>query len=106
MTAPFLGPSFGLQSFGKIVGGTGALSAQVNMTGVVRNGLGDYTLTLGSEIDPSVRHVSITARGAGVPELAPGGDTDNTLQVLTKDAAGAAADVDFEVAVFRTSVPS
>jgi len=106
MTAPFLGPSFGLHAFGKITGGTGALTAQVNMTNSVRNGAGDYTLTLGSEIDPSVRHVSVTPRGAGTAELAPGGDTDGALQILTKNAAGAAADLDCEVAIFRTAVPS
>lgn len=105
MTAPSLGPTFGLHAFAKITGASGALVDTVNMTGSVKNGTGDYTLTIGSEIDPATRHVSITARGAGTVELAPGGDTDGALQILTKNAAGAAADLDCEVAIFRTSLP-
>ena len=106
MTAPYLGPSFGLHSHAKVTGGTGAIANNVNITGAVRNGIGDYTINLGSEIDPTTRSCLITPRSPGIVELAPGGDTDGSLQVLTKDAAGAAADVDFEVTIFRTSVPS
>ena len=106
MTAPYLGPSFGLHSFAKVTGATGATLDNVNVAGAVRNGPGDYTITLGSEIDPTTRSCLITPRGAGFVELAPGGDTDATLQILTKNPAGAAADVDFEVSIFRTAVPS
>lgn len=108
MTAPFLGPSFGLHAFGKITGASGALTNPVNMTNSVRNGAGDYTLTLGSEIDATTRHSSLTVRGAtdGKAVLEPAGEADGTVNVKTFNTAGAAADVDFEIAVFRTAVPS
>jgi len=106
MTAPSLGPTFGLHSAGKVAGATGALTSPVNMAQAVRNGAGDYTLTLGTEIDATNRHVSLTLEASGTIELSPAGDTDGTFQVLTKNAAGAATDLDFQVAVFRTSVPS
>jgi hypothetical protein len=106
MTAPSLGPTFGLHAAGKIDGATGALTDGVNILSVVRNGLGDYTVTLGSAIDATARHLSLTANSAGSLESDPAGNTDNSLQILAKDAAGAAADVSIDLAIFRTSVPS
>ena len=107
MTAPSLGPTFGLHSAGRVTG-AGVLSNTVNLTNSVRNGAGDYTLTLGSQIDPTQRCPMAFQNGnsGGSVSVDFAGESDSIVTVKTFDELGLAADRDFSLCVFRTSVPS
>lgn len=82
MTQPNVG-SLAVFASGK-VDGAGALTDGVNILGVVRNGAGDYTITLGSDLDITQGHLSLTVNQAGTARAQenPAGATDNTRQVL------------------------
>lgn len=88
-----------------LVDGAGAILNSTNIVSVVRNGLGDYTFNLGTEIDNAQRHISLTPGEVGTPTI-NGVGTDSTINILTFNPAGAAADVGFSIGVFRTSAPS
>lgn len=74
------------------------------VSAVVHTGTGDYLVTLSNGGVDAADRVSIaTCRTGG--KIASCVETDDThVQVLTTDAAAAAADVDFNLAVFRTGV--
>jgi hypothetical protein len=74
-------------------------------TTVIRNGLGDYTLTMGDEIDDTQRSTpAFTLSAPGFVRVVP--VSDSQLQVLVFNTAGAAADINFEVPVNRVAQPS
>lgn len=85
----------------------GIVTAQVGpvfsgrgVSGISRNGAGDYVLTYATEcqLEPTTTQFVICVRGNVGQSLAPRWTaTDTTLRVLTFDETGAAADRDFSV---------
>lgn len=105
MAEPNIPSSVILHAAGFVTGGTGALGVNAaNVASVVRNGAGDYTINLGTEIDPTERVVTIQPVNAAARTPTVQAETDASLQVLTWDAGGLAGDSDFHFAVWRRSV--
>ena len=105
MAAPNLG-SLILHAAGK-VSAAGVLSDGANVLQVVRNGAGSYNITMGTAIDPTQRHESLTVRdnAGAIISTDPAQDSDTVFRVLTFSDAGAAKDAAFSFSVTRTSVP-
>lgn len=104
MTTPNLPPAIRVHAAGS-VDGAGALGpGSTNVSGVVRDGAGEYTVTLGTEIDPVNSMVKIQAKGAAFASPSVSTETDSTFKVHMFDAAGAAADSDFDFEVTRHSI--
>ena len=74
-----------------------------NISGVVRNGVGDYTVTLGTDIDITNRTVKLTLKNAA-GEISVGAEDDMSVQVLAFDSGGVAADRDFYIEVTRRTI--
>lgn len=104
MSVPHLG-NLTLHAYCKVNAAAATVSDQINVASINDNGVGLFTVVLGTQINPNQRHLSVTLFSEGVAEI-----NDNSspaaFAVLTKTLAGAPADIDFEVAVFRVEVPS
>lgn len=93
-----------IHAAGRYDGTTGLLDgAAINMGDGIHNGPGDVTVAMGDGID-----VGPTGNGAvGVfpkNSFVAWTPVDTThIQVLTTDAAGMAADADFQIVIWRTS---
>lgn len=88
-----------------ILGATGAIDNN-NQSGLVsasvRNGAGDYTLTLAPGIDAQQAAFQATARGAALnTNITVNPISVTSIQVLTAVAA-AATDVNFDLSIWRT----
>lgn len=107
MTAPNLG-NLVLHAYAKVTGATGAVTDAVNIIDVTRSGPGIYLVNLATEIDDTQRFVAVTPNAAVDASVIKNvaGQTDSVVAVLAFDAIAAAADIDFEVAVYRISTPS
>lgn len=81
------------------VSGAGVLQAGANgATGAVRNGAGDYTVTLSGA--PPANALAFVTNNNGTAHIVAGdGPVGATFDVLTFDAAGAAADCGFNFLV-------
>ena len=95
-----------LFGWASIVGATGAALAATAPTGTpARTGAGVYTFTLPSDqgIDATQCIGLVTARGAtyGVGTVTHTSDTVKTIRMF--DAAGAAADVDFDLVLIKVN---
>jgi hypothetical protein len=85
--------------------GAGALQAgSANVQSVVRNGVGDYTVTLGTPIDPTTRSLYVQPTGAAMATATINTETSTSFQVLMFTAAGAAFDAGFHFEVSRRSI--
>ena len=107
MTTPNIGNLI-IHAACRLVGVTGGISNIVNIVSAIRNSDGDYTITIGSEIDVNQRHVIFTvlAPVSFFVQSNTAGETDSILQVLAFNNAGAAADPDFiNILVLRTQLP-
>lgn len=110
MSEPNLG-NLVVHSSGRVLG-NGTLQNAVNVSAAVRNGLGSYTITLGTPIDPTTRFIALTiVANGGSPAATIILDTstltdDTHFSVSELDTAGAAQDSIFDFMVFRTSVPA
>jgi len=94
-------------AFTAITGATGAQTGKtLGVSGVVRNGAGDYTVTLaGGGIDPLDAACSASIAGAGVAAgISVVHSADTTIQILTTDDAGAAADFNCQLCVERIGI--
>lgn len=74
--------------------------------GVVSTGLAAnvFTITLKNPIDSANAGVMVTARSATAAVFAIGRLSDSTVEVRGFNAAGAAADVAFDICVFRKAL--
>ncbi|KKL77605.1 hypothetical protein LCGC14_2033210 [marine sediment metagenome] len=86
---------------GAIIAGT-----IVNINQSVRNGAGDYTITMASEIDAADRYISIIGIEDGdfTFELIGAGNTDTQFQIQSRTAA-VLTDAGFAFCVFRIRQP-
>lgn len=71
---------------------------------ITRNGAGDYSLTLDQGLDSTQCSVHITPRQSPGAIVACVHTSDEIKQILLFDAAGMAADIDFDVVVL--AIPS
>lgn len=78
------------------------------VTNVVRNGAGDYTLTLAADnaADAAGSQVLLTVENAAVAASAIERPSDTTIRVRTSTDAGVATDMPFCVALLRLPGPS
>lgn len=105
---PTLGDTiYGTEFIGVIVGGAGPTFRGRGITGVVRNGAGDLTITLERGMDLSAASgegaVQVTSLTAAVKCVAVTPLTTTTLQVLTATDAGVATDANLSVTGLRFS---
>ena len=106
MSTPNIPNAVELHAAGSVTG-AGVLGANsVNITGVVRNGAGDYTVTMAQAIGQATRTIKVQAINAA-GRAATVVDTSATVfEVLTWDlAVPGAADSDYYFEVRRRSVP-
>lgn len=75
--------------------------AAIGAGGVVRNGVGDYTLNLVDGLSVAESAISGMLSSAGT--ISATRPTVTTINVLTKDVAGVAQDLDFWMLVHRLS---
>ncbi len=85
----------------------GVLAASVNVVSVTRNGAGDYTIILDTEIDPIDRIILAQSTTAGdfTVQLDPGGDADSQFTFLSRTAA-VLTDCAIDFVVLRVSQPA
>ena len=94
-----------LHSGAHVTGATGVMTANTNVQSIERTGAGLYTVTLGSEIDPTQRYVSLIIRTV-VAVLFIRVDstvvqTDLVFGVRVDNIASAATDGDWGLIVTR-----
>lgn len=88
-----------------VAGATGLRTgASLGVSNTVRNGAGDYTVTLSPEIDSASALVlatsKTTARFVAADQI-----SDSRVDVLTTDLAGVPTDTGFALGVFRLRAP-
>lgn len=84
-----------------VTGATGA-AVVADACATARTALGTYTVTLDTAIDATESLVSTSVRAAGAGAFIDVTHTSDTvLTVTTYNAAGAAADINFDLCVFR-----
>lgn len=87
-----------------VVGATGAIFGRpLRMQNGVRVGKGIYTVDLADGVDAQSAVILLTAQAAAAAFVVGTQVSDTQVGVLTFDAAGAAADVNFSVALVRTA---
>lgn len=92
-----------LHTAGRISGAGAVLASAQGTAGftVVRNGAGDYTITLGEAIDLLERVTTLVGKSSTFV-MNVVAETDTTLQVINfASTTGAAADGEFQFAIFR-----
>lgn len=94
----------GLEAWALYDGGADTLTVRAGITGVVKNGPGDYSFTLNTEIDANELMTVITpvtaARAASIVNI-----TDAVKQVLVNDLiVPLPADATFYIAFYRVYV--
>ena len=104
MTTPNIPNSVQFHAAARVTGGTGATVSAQNITSVTRNGAGDYTVVLGTEIDPLTRSIQVSIEGAAAGFASVDNQTDAGFDILTFNQAGAATDFDHSFTVQRTAV--
>lgn len=85
------------------------LTDNQGVVSVVRNGAGDWTVTLAEEIDPTHRYVILTTvqAAAAQHQIGAAAQTDVAFQVLGFDlAVPGAVDAACRVLVLRVSTPT
>ena len=106
MTSPNLQGMI-VHAAGRVAAG-GALTNGINIASVVRNGVGDYTVNLASEIDATQRYIHITPTATDlVHDHVIANDTDASFDVGcdANNFPGVPADGGFYFMVFRTVRP-
>ena len=107
MSTPNIPNATELHAAGAVTGAAGVLGANaVNIVSVVRNGAGDYTITMAQAIAQATRTIKVQAINAA-GRAATVVDTSSTVfEALIWDlAVPGAADSDFYFEVKRRSVP-
>lgn len=87
---------------GNIAAATGAPNAGTRSRGIasgVRNGAGDWTITMSAAVDVNRINVQVTPAGSTAVEVAAEVASSTTIRVRAVNNAAAATDVDFFIAV-------
>ena len=109
MSLPNINSAISLVAYAKVSAATPpVVTDAVGITGVVRNGAGDWTVTLADEIDNTQRSVTLTTNQAAAAHVQKNSavQTDATIGVLGFDlAVPGAVDCAWEIKVERVSNP-